>query len=845
MKQFLLWCFALLYIVPLFAQKQTVFEQEELRIVLPKIERFYQTNFSYTDTLINTKKVSILLDKMIPLESLLLTLSSQTDLKFEKISAKNIVISSFLTTDLITVCGQLQCNNKTIANAIIKVAGNIYLSDEQGHFNITNVPHDAKIKISSFGIQNTSLIASQHTFPNCITINLTEKLETLDQVIIDEYITSGISKNVKQTTINTKKVKILPGLIEPDILESIHQIPGVSNLNETVNSIHVRGGKADENLVLWNNIKTYGYSHMFGAISAFNPYITNKVHFINKGTNPKYGERISSVIAINSNYKPTDKISGGAGFNMLHADAFANVPLIKDTLSIQVSGRRSYSDVLKTFTYKNYASNVFQNTKIHNGTTFSQSKNIFWFYDYSVNAAWKASNKNLFKINHIAAKDYLNFSAFSSNNNNLYADVLDSKNNGSNIVWEKEWSDRKSHQADAYFSEYELDYKFTDQSNLGAFQNSKKNHVKDYGVNFNFRYDISAYKQFNLGYQYSNKNFNYSFTNTSPSTTTTVASVNESTQANSVYAEYQINKPKDFLYTLGLRANSYNNFRRFYVEPRAVVQKYVIPEFSINASVEYKSQYVNQVQESIFNTLSLENYVWALSGSENFPVLTSYQYTIGVNYSKNKWIVDFEAYFKKTNNINSLNFDFTNQNLQEYYIGNSSIQGVDLFFKKQLKNYNSWLSYSFNSANYRFPELNNGKPFPSNVNINHTVKWSHFYKWKNFNFTLGWLWHNGKPYTKIDSSTNTDNSISYSYTQLNSENLRVYHRLDFSAVYDFRPHKNKHIKYRLGLSVLNLYNRKNITNKELRFSNTNPSELNINDIRGTKISPNLVLRVFW
>ena len=846
MKQFLVWCFALLYSIPLFAQKQTVFEQVELHVVIPEIEKFYQTNFSYTNQLIHNKKVSILLDEIIPIESLLLSLSSQTDLKFEQISDKNIVISPFISTDLITVCGQLQCNNKTIANAIINVNNKIYFSDEQGHFKITDVPHNANINISSFGIKNTTLIAAEHTFPNCITINLIEKLEKLDQIIIDEYIASGISKNVKQTTINTQKVKLLPGLIEPDILESIHQIPGVSNLNETVNSIHVRGGKADENLVLWNNIKTYGSSHMFGAISAFNPYITNKVHFINKGTNPKYGERISSVIAINSNYKPTNKISGGAGFNMLHADAFINAPLLKDKLSIQVSGRRSYADALETFTYKNYAANIFQNTKIYgNNSAFSQSKNIFWFYDYTLNAAWKVGNKNLFKINHIYSKDYLNFSAFNNDKSNLYADVLNTKNNGTNFVWEKEWSPKVSHQTDVYFSEYQLDYQYTDQSNIGVFKNAKENHIKDYGLNFNLRYDLEEYKQFNLGYQFSNKNIKYTFNNSSPTEEKNLASANNTTNSNSLYTEYQINKPKDFLYTLGLRANTYNNFKRIYLEPRAVVQKYVIPEFSINASVEYKSQYVNQVQESVFNNLSLENYIWALSDTNNFPVLTSYQYTIGVNYSKNKWIVDFEAYFKKTNNINSLNFDFTNQNLHEYHIGSSSIQGVDLFLKKQLKNYNTWLSYSFNSANYRFPELNNGKPFPSNVNINHTIKWSHFYQWKNFNFTLGWLWHNGKPYTKINSTINTDNTTSYSYTQLNNENLHVYHRLDFSAVYDFRPHKNKYIKYRLGLSVLNLYNRKNTINKELRFSNTAPEELHINDVRGTKISPNLVLRVFW
>jgi hypothetical protein len=162
-----------------------------------------------------------------------------------------------------------------------------------------------------------------------------------------------------------------------------------------------------------------------------------------------------------------------------------------------------------------------------------------------------------------------------------------------------------------------------------------------------------------------------------------------------------------------------------------------------------------------------------------------------------------------------------------------------------LKKYNTWLAYSFNSAKYCFNELNNGNPFPSNVNINHTIKWSHFYKWKKIDFSIGWLWHNGKPYTKIKTTTIDNGEFVNSYEELNNENLKTYHRLDFSAVYNFRPHTNKKIKYRLGFSVLNLYDRCNIINKDLRFSETNSNELKINDHRGTGISPNMVLRVFW
>ena len=127
MKQFLLWFFALLFSISIFAQKQTVFEQDSLRTVLPEIEQYYKVSFSYTDSLIDTKKVSVILDKLIDLESLLLTLSSQTNLKFERIHKTNIVISSFKENDLIAVCGQLLSKNKIVANAIIQIDNQYYL----------------------------------------------------------------------------------------------------------------------------------------------------------------------------------------------------------------------------------------------------------------------------------------------------------------------------------------------------------------------------------------------------------------------------------------------------------------------------------------------------------------------------------------------------------------------------------------------------------------------------------------------------------------------------------------------------------------------------------------------
>ncbi len=844
MKQFLLWFYALFFSITTLAQNKNTFEKETLENILPEVEKFYDVNFSYTDMLIKEKKASIILDKYVSIKSLLLTLSSQTNLKFELISDKNITISAFTNKDLITVCGQLLANNEVIPNALLQINETLYSTDEKGLFQIDNIPYNSEIEISSFGAQSVLIKANKCAYPNCITITLKEKKELLDQIVINSYLTSGISKNIKQTTINTKKLNLLPGLIEPDILESIHQIPGVTNLNETVNSIQVRGGNADQNLIRWNNIRMYNTSHLFGEISAFNPYVINKVNFINKGTSAKYGERISSVIDIKSDYKPNNKIHGGAGFNLIHTDAFINIPLQENKLSLLISGRRSFADAYKTITYSKHATKVFQNTKIIDETVqYSKSKNIFWFYDYTINASYKPTSKDLIKFNHIYTKDYLNFSAFSEDKNNLYTDELKTQNQGYNIDWQKEWSKNINQEVNVIFSEYLLDYSFNTENNQGLFSNKKINTIKDFGINIDLKYDLSNFKQLNFGYHFSNKNFKYKFNYNTPTNNNILDAANNRTNANSLYTEYQINKPKDYLFTAGIRANKYSNSKKFYIEPRAIIQKFVIPEFSINASIEYKSQYVNQIQESVISNLGLENQIWALSNKTNLPILTSYQYTVGANYSKNKWIIDFEAYFKKINNINTFEINLNDNTF--YNTGSSSIEGVDVFIKKQFKNYNSWLAYSFISAKYLFNELNNGIPFPSNVDINHTIKWSHFYKWKKMEFSLGWIWHSGKPYTNLKISETENGVNQVTYESINNANLRNYHRLDFSAVYNIRPHKNKKIKYRVGLSLMNVYNKNNIINKDIRYTNNLQEGIIINNIYGIEVLPNIVLRIFW
>ena len=190
----------------------------------------------------------------------------------------------------------------------------------------------------------------------------------LQEIVIKEFLTSGISRENDDTSIlvSPKKLGILPGLTEPDVLQSIQLLPGVQSPTETAAGIYIRGGTPDQNLVLWDGIKMYHSGHFFGTISAFNPYITEDIKLYKSGTKASYGNRISGVIDITSDYDIPKEIKGGFGSNMTHADAYLKAPVGKSS-AVMVSARRSINDIITTETFKNLSQRVFQDTKISEG----------------------------------------------------------------------------------------------------------------------------------------------------------------------------------------------------------------------------------------------------------------------------------------------------------------------------------------------------------------------------------------------------------------------------------------------------------------------------------------------
>ncbi|MEQ9467900.1 MAG: TonB-dependent receptor [Ekhidna sp.] len=818
---------------------------DSLKSYLSYLSERHNVQFSYLDRTVEGKLISIDTTANLTLTDVLPLLEQHTRLRFERLTDDHVVVRSFVDSDLVSLCGYVNdySGEPMIAATVSYSLKDGVFTDQSGYFKFDSIPYGARLTIRSVGYQTKHLNVKELSFSNCPKFKLGESVNVLDEVVVSNYLAAGIHKNLNAVKIDPDELKALSGLVEPDLLQSIQQAPGVNSPYETAAGLHVRGGLPDQNLVLWNGIKTYNQGHFFGMISAFNPYITDKVTFIKSGTSARYGDRVSSVIDIATGDEPSDRISGGAGTNMIYADGFVNLPLISSKLSLQLSARRSFSDVFETFTYNQMADRVFQNTKISEGSSVNQqSNNRFFFNDFTSNIIWQLNKNNKLSINALYNKNDLDFQSINMDINQSYNDMLLNANEGLAVNW-KNASAPWSFDMDVNYAKYILQYDFIVSDDDTVTRSSKKNRVRESGARLNGSYIWNDKHRISLGYHFSHNQTQYAYETSGSSYNLVLDADNTTIQTHSMFTEY-IFTDDEFHIQPGVRLNHYAELGETYVEPRLYMQKSLTRHISVSTSGEYRTQVASQIKESVVSDLSLENKVWALASSDRFPVIRSHQLTLGAAFKKKGWQIDLEGYRKKVIDVTTLIFGYLNPQDNEFRSGDSRIWGADLFIKKRWTSYESWISYSYVRTENAFTGLNNNEPFPGSWNIEHTVRWTNNYTAGKWSFSLGWMWHTGKSYTDV-SDEGAEGPVSIVYGALNGNNLPVYHRLDCSALYEFTARKIDHIRYRIGLSVINLYDRRNLLNREFRTTPSLDNELIDTRVYSLGITPNLVFRIFF
>lgn len=640
--------------------------------------------------------------------------------------------------------------------------------------------------------------------------NITNTTQTLDEIIITNYLTKGIIlKNGGITNLKPKAFGILPGLLEPDVLQTIQALPGIQSVDERVSNVNVRGGTNDQNLILWDGIKMYQSGHFFGLVSAFNPYLTDNVIISKNGSSAIYGDGISSVIDMRSSNTISNTFTGGAGINLISADAYSVIPL-GDKTELQLSLRRSITDVIETPTFDQYFKRIFQDSDLTNNlsgnNTVSQNE-TFYFYDTSVKFLYDISKKDKLRFNFFNVYNNLDYEeqATINNANEALNSELIQGNTSAGITYLRNWNPKLSTSTQLTFSNYKLN-----ATNFDVINNQRliqENEVYDGSLKIDLNYHINSNINFLGGYQFTEVGISNLQDVNNPLFRSFIKEV---LHTHSIFSEFKfVSHSKNINASLGLRGNYFEKFSKSNLEPRLSFSHRFLDFFRIEILGELKSQTTSQIIDLQNDFLGVEQRRWILSNDTTIPIIKSQQISTGLHYSRNNFLVSLETYIKDVDGITTRSQGFQNQFQFVNAIGGYQVKGIDFLINKKFEDLSIWLSYSYSKNDYTFDSLNAGESFPNNFDTRHAASFAGAYTYNNFKLALGLNWRTGKPLTEPDTSQPVVNNA-INYNSPNANNISDYLRVDTSATYDFKIGNTTQAT--LGISLWNILDRENIIN---------------------------------
>ncbi len=346
-------------------------------------------------------------------------------------------------------------NNETLIGVNVNVKGTkiFTTTNEYGFYSLTLPKADYQLSISYVGYEtiDETISLSQNIKKN---YSLTSSDEQLEEVVIVEKTKANIRKpemSVNKMSIAT--IKQMPVVLgEVDIIKSILFLPGVTNAGEGQSGFNVRGGGADQNLILLDEATIFNSSHLFGFFSVFNPDAIKDLKLYKGGIPSRFGGRASSVLDIYQKDGNSKDFHINGGIGLISSRLLAEGPIVKDKASFLIGGRASYA---------------------HLFLKLSNNKNSAYFYDLNTKLNYKF-NKN----NNLYLSGYFGRDVFDINQTfvNTYG------NSTLNLRWNHLFSDKLFSNLSMIYSDYYYGL------NLDFVGFNWDSGIKNYNLKYDFNY---------------------------------------------------------------------------------------------------------------------------------------------------------------------------------------------------------------------------------------------------------------------------------------------------------------------------------------------------------------------
>jgi hypothetical protein len=700
-------------------------------------------------------------------------------------------------------------------------------ADSRGNYQLPVPVGEFTVRVSFIGYDETTqkikLVGN-----GSLDLKLYEKSIKLGEVTVTaerpEINVSGTQ--LSYVRLDSRSIKELPvSMGVKDVIKSIALMPGVQTIGEFGTGFNVRGGSADQNLILLEDVPLFNSSHLFGLTSVVNSDVISNATLIKAGISAKYGERASSLLDIRiGSDNPETRIARG-GIGLIDSRLTLETPLLNKRISLLVSARSSYSNWLLH--------------KIPEVDLMNSSAN---FYDATALIAWKPDPSNRISLFGYISNDRFEYA---KDRDYKYTNLLAS------AKWKHTFSNNFYFNVVAGLSNYR--YQLSESDSLRPWEsfkiNSKvlyrnlkgnfswlplDNHAIDFGIN-GVLYDISPGEQRPMGFEseiqllkmptekageyalYITDNFKIS-----PELTIDIG------LRYSLYTYLGPSKVFSFMPALPRSRESIidstlygrNEIVHTYsgLEPRISLRFGISDDRSLKFSYNRIHQYINLVSNTAIMTPSD---VWKLSSPELKPLRVDH-FAIGYfqNFMKNSVESSIEIYYKSLKNAIDYKNGATillNPYLETDLLNVSGHNyGVELYVRKNSGTLTGWLGYTFSrslqktTGVHEEEKINNNQLFASNFDRpNNLVINLNYHLSRRWSIGGTFNWSTGRPVTLPEYKYDHQGYQLLYYSDRNKYRLPDYHRLDVSITYDESLKLRKKWKGSWVLSVVNLYGRKN------------------------------------
>lgn len=700
-------------------------------------------------------------------------------------------------------------------------------TDFNGFYSLNLPKGKYQLQISFIGYE-TKTVEIEVSGNNKLDVKLASSSTQLTEVTVTDQVKAANVEDMKMSSevLSIKTIKEIPAFMgEVDVLKAIQALPGVQSGGEGTTGYFVRGGSADQNLVLLDGATVYSPSHLMGFFSVFNADVIKEAELYKGGVPAQYGGRSASLLDIKQRNGSSDKFHGNGGLGLIASRLSLEGPIQKGKSSFLVAGRRTYADVFTRMSSKPELKN-----------------SVMYFYDLNGRLNFR-----------IGEKDVVTLSGYYGD------DVLKNKEqlswNWGNRTATANWKHSFSNKLYADISALYSDFNYTLGVNSTANSELEwKARINDETVRADFTYLANSRFSFKVGAASIYHTIQPGVIDISGGETETSFELEtQHALESSAYLSSTIKVNDEFTIDAGLRYSMFQNIggtvnrygddteplssttydaREFHgtqggFEPRLSMRHMLGTSSSIKMSYNRMRQYLQLASNSTTGT-PLDIYFPA---SENIKPQIADQIALGYfkNFNDNSYELSAEVYYKYMQN----QIDFKdnanlilNEHLEnEVLSGDGQAYGLELMLKKTQGKLTGWISYTLSHTERTIEGINDGKAYLPTQDRPHAINIVSSYQIKpRLQFGAAWTYSSGAPISLPTSSYEYDGVVVPVYDEKNGYRLPDSHRLDVSLNLDGKKKPGRKWEYSWNFSIYNVYARQNPFSIQVRQNADNPKQ---------------------